>query len=185
MKATQVRRLEARLTAHWRKLAAAKRRLPPEPVRDYVLAGSKGEASLSALFEGRKDLIVIHNMGRACPYCTLWADGFNGLYPHFANRAAFIVVSPDTVPVQRRFAAGRGWRFPMYSGHGSTFARDLGFMSRDGDPWPGVSTFRRRGNKIHRVASAPFGPHDPFCSAWHLFDLLHGGVGNWAPKCKY
>jgi predicted dithiol-disulfide oxidoreductase (DUF899 family) len=157
----------------------------PEPVEDYAFATPDGTAPLSKLFGRKDDLIVIHNMGSSCPYCTLWADGFNGLYPHLADRAAFAVVSPDTVAAQRRFASGRGWRFPLYSGRGSTFARDMGFMSKDGDPWPGVSTFRRRGGKILRIASAPFGPHDPFCSAWHLFDLLHSGVGNWAPKYRY
>jgi predicted dithiol-disulfide oxidoreductase (DUF899 family) len=185
MKPARLKRLEARLTRDWEKLAADKRKAAPEPVRDYFLSGPKGPVKLSSLFGGKKDLIVIHNMGRSCPYCTLWADGFNGLLPHLQDRAAFAVVSPDPVPAQRKFAAGRGWKFPMYSGHGSTFIKDMGFMPRPGEPWPGVSTFRRRGSKLYRVASAPFGPFDPFCSLWHLFALLDGGARRWAPKYKY
>ena len=42
-------------------------------------------------------------MGRGCSYCTLWADGFNGLRHHFEDRAAFVVVSPDT-PEQQKAA---------------------------------------------------------------------------------
>jgi hypothetical protein len=42
-----------------------------------------------------KDLILVHNMGQSCRYCTMWADGFNGIHPHLANRAAFALVWPD------------------------------------------------------------------------------------------
>lgn len=39
--------------------------------------------------------------------------------------------------------------------------------------------------KIFRVASAPFGPFDPFRGAWHLFALLADGVDGWSPKYRY
>src|SRR6516164_9513796 len=60
-------------------------------------------------------------MGASCPYCTLWADGFNGLLPHIENRAAFVVASPDDPQAQEKFKASRGWRFPMVSHRDSTF----------------------------------------------------------------
>jgi predicted dithiol-disulfide oxidoreductase (DUF899 family) len=101
-----------------------------------------------------------------------------------ADRAAFAVVSPDAPAVQRKFARSRGWRFPLYSGGRSPFAADMGFM--DGtDPRPGVSTFQLVRGKIFRVASAPLGPFDPFCSAWHLFALLADGVDGWSPRYRY
>jgi predicted dithiol-disulfide oxidoreductase (DUF899 family) len=181
---TKVRQLEHRLVRDHQRLAALKRRRPRELVEDYTLAGPRGPVRLSALFGGKRDLIVIHNMGRSCPYCTLWADGFNGLLPHLADRAAFAVVSPDAPAAQQKFARSRGWRFPVYSGRGSTFIADMGFMAGD-DPQPGVSTFRRTRGKIFRVASAPFGPFDPFCSAWHFFALLADGVDGWGPKYRY
>lgn len=78
------------------KLSRLRRRLPKLEVEDYTLAGAGGEkATLSSLFGEKEDLIVIHNMGRSCPYCTMWADGFNGVLKHLENRAAFVVVSPD------------------------------------------------------------------------------------------
>ncbi len=181
----KITKLEARLVEQNEHLAELKRRQPPEVVRDYFLAGPEGKVRLSELFRGKKDLIVIHNMGRQCRYCTMWADGFNGLLPHLADRAGFAVVSPDPVAVQQKFALRRGWKFPFYSGRGSTFSKDMGFLPRPGEPWPGVSTFRRRGRTIWRVARAGFGPFDPFCATWPLFALLDGGVGAWSPKLRY
>lgn len=178
-------RLEDGLVRQNEKLAALKRRLPPLEVKDYLLHGPAGRVHLSELFRGKKDLIVIHNMGRSCRYCTMWADGFNGLRQHLADRAGFAVVSPDAVRTQQKFAKSRGWGFPMYSGKGSTFIKDMGFLPKPNEPWPGVSTFRRKGRKIYRIASAGFGPFDQFCATWPLFALLDGGVGDWAPKFRY
>jgi predicted dithiol-disulfide oxidoreductase (DUF899 family) len=180
-----IERLEKELEQGARRLAAMKRDLPREPVKDYVLAGWGGPVSLSALFGPKRDLIVIHNMGKGCRYCTLWADGFNGVREHLADRAGFVVCSPDSVEVQKAFAESRGWRFPMVSGHGSTFIEDMGF--RGEKSWmPGVSTFHRRDDGgIERVARAAFGPYDPFCGVWHLIALLDEGEKGWAPKYEY
>jgi predicted dithiol-disulfide oxidoreductase (DUF899 family) len=94
----------------------------------------------------------------------MWADGFNGLRHHLASRAGFAVVSPDAVRTQQAFAQSRGWEFPLYSGKGSTFIKDMGYLPKADEPMPGVSTFRRRGAKIYRIATAPFGPFDQFCA---------------------
>ena len=181
----KIAKLESGLVAQNEKLAALKRRLPLEVVNDYFLSGPDGKVRLSELFHGKRDLIVVHNMGSSCRYCTMWADGFNGLRAHLADRAGFAVVSPDAVRTQQRFAAARGWAFPFYSGKGSTFIKDMGFLPKPDGPMPGVSTFRRKAGKIYRVASAAFGPFDPFCPVWPLFALLDGGVGDWAPKFRY
>jgi predicted dithiol-disulfide oxidoreductase (DUF899 family) len=157
----------------------------PEPVADYTLATSEGPVRLTDLFGAKDDLIVIHNMGAGCAYCTLWADGFNGIYAHLANRAAFVVSSPDAPESQRRFAAGRGWRFPMVSHQGTSFAGDMGYRSETGGWLPGVSVFRRDGDRVVRVSDTGFGPHDDFCAMWHFLDLLPGGAESWAPKFNY
>jgi predicted dithiol-disulfide oxidoreductase (DUF899 family) len=134
---------------------------------------------LSQLFGSKKDLFVIHNMGSSCPYCTLWADGYNGLYGHIASRAAFFISSPDPPTVQRRFARGRGWRFPMVSHEGTSFAQDMGYRSRSGGWLPGISAFRREGGRIVRVSDAGSSPGDDFCALWHVLDLLpHGSAGS-------
>src|SRR5262245_19919417 len=140
----------------------------PEPVKDYTFrrAGG-GSVRLSELFGDKTDLFVIHNMGQSCPYCTLWADGFNGAYAHLSNRGAFVVSLPDTPEKQRKFAESRHWTFPMVSHEGTTFAEDMGYR-QDGGWTPGVSVFRRQNGGIVRVSDAPFSPGDDFCSVWQL-----------------
>ena len=81
----------------------------PQEVQDYVLSNINGPVRLSELFGKHDDLIVTHNMGTRCPACTMWADGYTGVYQHVANRAAFVISSPDAPDVQKKFAEGRGW----------------------------------------------------------------------------
>jgi predicted dithiol-disulfide oxidoreductase (DUF899 family) len=128
---------------------------------------------------------VVHNMGASCPYCTLWADAYNGLYRHIRSRAAFVVASPDPPAVQQRFARGRGWRFPMVSHQGTTFARDMGYRSRSGGLLPGISAFRRERDRIVRMSDAVCSPGDDFCALWHILDLLPEGASRWQPKVSY
>jgi predicted dithiol-disulfide oxidoreductase (DUF899 family) len=182
----------ARLAAFQREIAALRAKIretraaaKPEEVRDYEFATVTGPVRLSALFGGRDDLILIHNMGSSCPSCTMWADGFNGVYAHLASRAAFVVSSPDPPEHQQRFAASRGWCFPMVSHRGTTFAADMGYRSASGGWMPGVSVFRRDGGRIFRVSDALFDDGDDFCAVWHIFDLLPGGAAGWRPKVQY
>ena len=186
------RESSARLAEYRRQIAEirdemreARAAAEPEEVSDYVFANANVSVRLSELFGDKADLIVIHNMGSSCPYCTLWADGFNGIYEHLANRAAFVVSSPDTPDSQKKFAASRGWRFPMVSHRGTTFATDMGYGSADGGWLPGVSVFRREGSRILRVADSRFAPGDDFCSLWHIFDLLPGGASDWEARNQY
>ena len=158
--------------------------MEPEEVEDYELEAGGGKVKLSDLFAGKDDLIVIHNMGTSCAACTMWADGFNGLLDHLQARAAFAVVSPDPPAVQKQFAAGRGWKFPMASHMGGAFAKDMGY-GRDGRWQPGVSAFRKVDGKVVRVSDAALGPYDDFNAAWHMFDLFPEGKGEWRPKFKY
>jgi len=178
--------LEKRILDDKQRLAELKRNQRPEEVDDYLLTESNGDiVRLSELFGGHDQLILIHNMGKKCAYCTMWADGFNGLYRHLENRAGFAVVSPDNPETQREFAAGRGWKFRLCSAMGTSFIKDLGFEDDRGDFWPGVSTFVKRNGKIYRIAKDFFGPHDNYCSVWHFFDLLPEGTSEWQPKFSY
>ncbi|MGF1456960.1 MAG: DUF899 family protein [Alphaproteobacteria bacterium] len=155
-------------------------------VEDYPFTTTDGPVRLSDLFGGKTDLFLIHNMGKGCTYCTLWADGFNGVYPHLADRARFVVSSPDSPAVQKAFAESRGWRFPMVSQEGTTFAADLGLGGEDENSvYPGVSVFQLKDGKIRRVSATPFGPGDEFCPVWQFLDLLPEGANGWEPKMTY
>jgi predicted dithiol-disulfide oxidoreductase (DUF899 family) len=168
-----------------RELRAVRAAAEPEEVIDYVFATPGEPVRLSALFGAKHDLILIHNMGSACPYCTLWADGFNGIYHHLVERAAFVVSSPDPPQLQRAFAEERGWRFAMVSHAGTTFAADMGYRSETGRWLPGLSAFRKEGGRILRVSDAPADVGDDFCALWHIFDLLPGGYEGFRPKIRY
>lgn len=170
----RINRLEERIRGLQKDATRLRAKTPGQPVADYPLAGSDGKPTrLSRLFGDRDDLILVHNMGKSCPYCTMWADGFNGVIPHIERRAAFVVASPDDVRVQRKLAKARGWRFRMVSSRGTRLFRDMGFEGRDGSPWPGVTAFHRtKSGEIERVGQAQFGPGDRFCSVFSFFELL-------------
>ena len=185
------RETSAQLAEYRRQIAALREKMrlaqasiEPEEVKDYEFATAGGTVRLSALFGASETLFVIHNMGTGCVNCTMWADGFNGVFDHLRDRAAFVVSSPDPPERQRSFAASRGWKFPIVSTRGTTFADDMGY-TRDGGPMPGVSVFTRKGGRIMRVADSRFSPGDDFCTVWHLFDLIPEGTAGWRPKYSY
>ncbi|MDP4236828.1 MAG: DUF899 family protein, partial [Bacteroidota bacterium] len=142
--------------------AEIRRRIPATEVPEYTFTGTSGEkVKLSEMFGSQNELVLIHNMGRSCRYCTLWGDGFNGFTKHFESRAAFALTSPDDHETARRFALERGWQFKLYSTEGTTFKRDMGFTDEKGEPLPGVSIFRKEPNgKIMHVTKDYFGPGD-------------------------
>ncbi|MCH8274605.1 MAG: DUF899 family protein [Armatimonadetes bacterium] len=183
----RVAELEQELSELKKRLAEARRNAPRREVKEYTFAARNGQTvSLSELFGDRDDLLVIHNMGRSCPYCTLWADGFIGLAHHIENRAAFAMVSPDSPETQAEFAAGRGWKFRMVSDEEKAFTDDMGYL-KDGTHFqPGVSAFHKDENgKILRTGTTWFGPGDDFCSVWAFLDLLAEGANGWEPKYSY
>jgi predicted dithiol-disulfide oxidoreductase (DUF899 family) len=162
----------------------AQEAVEPEPVADYTFATSEGSVRLGDLFGDRDTLFVIHNMGASCRYCTLWADGFNGILPHLESRAAFVVSSPDEPDSQQKFKDSRGWNFRMVSHQATNFASDMGYKSEKGFR-PGVSVFKKANGKIVRVSDQGLGPHDDFCALWHFFDMMPEGAGDWAPRYHY
>ena len=90
----QIETLEREIEERRQELSGLRQSAPRLVVDDYELASAGGASvRLSELFGGHRDLIVIHNMGSACSYCTLWADGFNGIYEHARQRAGFVVVA--------------------------------------------------------------------------------------------
>lgn len=181
----EIETLRARMEADAIRLAELRRSLPAVPVKDYELMTRDGPVQLSQFFQEMQDLIVIHNMGRACSYCTLWADGFSGVVDHLHDRCAVVLVSPDDADTLETLADERGWLFAVASAKGSSFTRDMGFES-DGNPGPGFSTFHlNESGGIERIAQGEFGPFDPFCAIWHLFANLKDGVNGWEPKMAY
>jgi predicted dithiol-disulfide oxidoreductase (DUF899 family) len=183
---TELDARRAKITALREEMRALQAQAEPQPVADYTFRTPDGPVTLSDLFGDKSDLFVIHNMGRGCTSCTMWADGFNGVYDHLADRAAFVLTSPNPPDVQREFARSRGWRFPMVSHEGTSFAKDLGYWSEADGWWPGVSVLHKtQDGRILRMSDAEFDVHDDFCVTWHLLDMLPEGVNGWRPKYAY
>lgn len=168
--------------------ALAKKRRNAEPVilsQDYIFKTTEGEIPLSSCFEDKQDLILIHNMGVGCSWCTMWADAFNGVQEHLRNRAGLLLLSPDSPEVLEEFARSRGWKFPIASGQDSGFTNALDFGTDD-EPWPGFSTlYKNAEGQIEWVSAECFGYFDLFSPVWHMIGRLKHGVGDWQPKVSY
>ncbi|MDQ2985257.1 MAG: DUF899 family protein [Armatimonadota bacterium] len=163
-------------------LAEARKETEPEPVENYSFATVDGAKSLDEMFAGMDDMLVIHNMGKSCNYCSMWADGIDGYFPHLAGRAAVVLISPDDPATQRTFAEERGWRFPTASDADGGFTRKMGFLNDTDGYWPGVSALHKaEDGSITRKNYAIFGPGDDFCPVWPLLELLQDGQKGWEP----
>ncbi|MCY4096161.1 MAG: DUF899 family protein [Gammaproteobacteria bacterium] len=160
--------------------------IEPEPVEDYELDTLDGKRHVSSFFGNHDTLFLIHNMGSHCVYCTVWADGFNGVIDHLQDRAGFVLTSPESPEKQQEFAKSRGWRFPMASVENSTLAVDMGYHLESGEFMPGVTVLKKADDgAIAKVADTPFGPGDPYCAVFNLFDLIPEGSEDWQPKLAY
>ncbi len=183
----EIAQIEAQLLELKKRRTELIHQLPNEAVRNYELKQLDGNTiRVSELFGDKNDLLVVHNMGRRCAYCTLWADGFIGLLPHLESRAAFALVSHDPPDVAADFAASRQWNFRVLSGEGSDFTAEMGFWNPEDGAWPGFSAFHRNPDgSIVRTGKMFFGPGDDFCSVWHFFDALKDGQVGWEPQFRY
>lgn len=180
----EIASLEREIESLKERLARARHAAAREIVENQLLLTLGGPVALLDLFTDRTELWVVHNMGKSCPYCTLWADGLNGQLLHLENRAAIVLISPDPPEVQREFATSRNWGFAMASDQDKAFTTAMGFWTDKEGWWPGVSGFQREGDAIYRTGKAIFGPGDEFCPIWPMMDLLGGDKG-WEPEVAY
>lgn len=183
----QIEALENELQEKQKELVKLRKQAPKREVEDYIFTDTSGnQIKLSEMFGDKNELMVVHNMGKACRYCTLWADEYNGVVHHLENRVPFFVTSPDDWQAAKEFAESRNWNFKLLSAKENSFKKDMGFEPKEGNYDPGVSTFEKDANgKMFLVASAGFGPGDLFSAFWHYIDLLPQGLNKWEPKYKY
>ena len=179
-----IKQVEQQIYELTEKLNALRKSNPGVEVPNYIFQTLDGEVTLLELFGGRDKLLMIHNMGQACRYCTLWADGFNGFVPHLENALAVALVSKDDPETQRRFAHSRSWRFRLASHAGGKYIQEQTVTPGQGNS-PGAVTYERVGDKIYRKNSGEFGPGDIFCSMWGLLGLAGIGEEEWTPQYNY
>lgn len=155
-----------------------------EPVGHYEFTTQNGTTTLLDLFGEHDKLLMIHNMGQACRYCTLWADGFNGLVAHLESAMSVVLVSKDSPAEQRKFASSRGWRFRLASHGGGPYIEEQSALE-GANNMPGAVTYERQGDQVHRKNACVFGPGDQFCPAWDLLSMAGLTEAQWTPQFNY
>ena len=177
-------KVEERINGLIGHLAELRAKAKPVEVKDYAFHTVGGETSLSKLFGDRKKLLVIHNMGSGCSYCTLWADGFNGILPHLKDAMAVVMVSSDTPEHQAAFAKGRNWGFTMASHKGLPYTKEQTGLGEWTD-MPGASVYEKVGEEIVLRNKCFFDPGDIYCPMWPLLGLAGIENKDWQPKFTY
>jgi len=181
---TEAEKLEFEIMEKAQKLAALRRQESDTEVTDYTFETLEGETNLSGLFGDRDRLLMIHNMGQGCRYCTLWADGINGVLGHLEDAMAVAMVSKDPPEVQRRMARDRGWQFRMASHGGGAYMAEQCAMGEHSN-FPGASVYERKGGKIVRRGRTAFGPGDLYSPVWHFLALAGMSEPDWTPQFQY
>jgi predicted dithiol-disulfide oxidoreductase (DUF899 family) len=112
-------------------LSRERRELPWEPVeKNYQFETDRGRESLGELFAGRSQLIIYHFMfgpdwEAGCKSCSFWADNFNGIVAHLAQRdVTMLAVSRAPLAKLEAFKKRLGWSFRWVSCGDSDFNFD-------------------------------------------------------------
>ena len=115
------------------RISADRRALPWLKIdKDYRFDGPEGSSlPFGDLFGGKRQLIVYHFMfapdwEKPCKSCSFWADGFNGVDPHLAQRnTRLVAVSRAPLAKLQATAKRLGWTFPWYSSGEGDFNYDF------------------------------------------------------------
>lgn len=181
-------------------LSAERRALPWVRIdKDYAFAGPAGRLSLGDLFGGKSQLAVYHFMlgpdwNEGCKSCSFWADNFNGIDVHLAQRdLALVAVSRAPLANIDAFKRRMGWTFRWVSSFGSDFNRDFGVsftpeelrgeveynytrQTFPADEAPGMSLFFRDGDgTVFHTYSCYARGLDMLNGAYHILDLAPKG----------
>ncbi len=211
-KREELRIAEIELMLQRERVAELRRHLPKgAPIQDYQFEEgprdlNAGDAPartvrLSELFtKPDRSLVIYHFMFgkkqiKACPMCTAWLDGANGVAHHLAQNLDFAVAAAADLPTLRAFARARGWdRLRLLSAGANTFKYDLGSENREGAQDSAVSVFTRDGNGevSHFYTAHPrMGSDvlergiDLLAPLWHFMDLTPQGRGKWYTSLNY
>src|SRR5262250_3211468 len=208
----ELRLAEIELMRHRERVAELRRHLPQgAPIRDYQFEEgprdlSAGDAPvrtirLSELFtRPNRSLVIYHFMfgkkqTKACPMCTAWLDGANGIAHHLDQNLDFAVVASADLPTLRAHARSRGWdKLRLLSAGNSTFKYDFGSEDREGHQDSTVSVFTRGANGTLRhlyTAHPRMAPDiqergiDELTPIWNVLDLTPQGRGEWYTSLDY
>lgn len=199
-------RAETELREHTERVARLRRELSPGPLMPaYPLVDGSGPVDLADLFAPGHDTLVVHHLmfwaDGACPMCSMWLDGLNGVAAHLAQHVSLAVTAPVPLTPLQDWGRARGWdRLRLVSAADTSLGRDLGFVDDDGGQMPGVSVFTRDGREMplppagggvrlfwHGQPGLVDGGRgiDALSPVWNLLDLTPGGRPDWWPGNDY
>jgi predicted dithiol-disulfide oxidoreductase (DUF899 family) len=208
----ELRQAEIDLMHQREKVASLRRQLPAGAVvENYVFNegpkdlhagdGPVTQVRLSELFSAPDRALVIYHLmlgkkqTEACPMCTMWIDGFNGVAHHVAQNIDLAIVAAADVPTLRAHARSRGWdRLRLLSAGDSTFKHDLNSEYDDGGQDSSISVFTLDpdGTPRHFYSAHPALTDDRnergidlLSPVWHLMDLTPQGRGDWYAGLDY
>ena len=211
-KREELRLAEIELMHQRERVAELRRHLPQgAAIQDYQFEEGPGDLTasdapartvrLSELFtKPDRSLAIYHFMfgkrqAKACPMCTAWLDGANGIAHHLAQNLDFAVVAAADLPTLRAFARERGWdKLRLLSAANNTFKYDFGSENRDGGQDSTVSVFTRDtdGTVRHFYSGHPWlAPDirergiDELTPIWNFMDLTPQGRGTWYASLNY
>ena len=211
-KREEVRQAEIELRRQRERVAELRRQLPPGAViPDYeFLEGPTSlddgdepvrTVRLSELFTTpNRSLVIYHFMfgkkqTRACPMCTAWIDGFNGVAHHLAQNIDLAIVAAADPATLRTYARERGWdRLRLLSAGHSTFKYDLGSEDAAGSQDSTISVFTRDADSTlrHFYSGHPWLADDvkergidELTPIWNFLDLTAQGRGTFYASLDY
>lgn len=211
-KREELRLAEIELMAQRERVAALRRALPQgTAIQDYVFEEGPADLNagdsplrnvrLSELFTAPdRSLVVYHLMygkkqKNACPMCTMWMDGWNGVAHHLTQSADVAVVAAADPVALRAHARNRGWnRLRLLSCGSNTFKADLGSENPDGGQDSQVSVFTKDpdGTVRHFYSAHPrMAPDidqrgiDLLLPTYNVLDLTPQGRGKWYSSLDY
>src|ERR1700736_2544208 len=210
-KREELRLAEIELMRQRERVAELRRHLPQgAPIQDYQFEEGPRDLNvgdvplhtvrLSDLFtKPNRSLIIYHLMygkrqTKACPMCTAWLDGANGVAHHLAQNLDFAVVAAADVPTLRAHARARGWdKLRLLSADNSTFTYGLGSEDSEGHQDSSVSVFTRAGGTVRHFYTAhprmapeiPERGIDLLAPIWHFMNLTPQGRRNWYANLAY
>ena len=184
-------------------LNAERRRLPMVEIdKPYVFEGTRGDATLLDLFEGRSQLLVYHFMfesdwDEGCPSCSFLIDNVGHLAHLHARDTTLALVSRAPLAKLEAYRARMGWSVPWYSSAGSDFNYDFHVtldeavapveynyrpLAELGPTWQGwsgdmhgISAFLRHGDRVFHTYSSYARGTDMIVGTYHWLDLTARG----------
>jgi predicted dithiol-disulfide oxidoreductase (DUF899 family) len=212
LKREEVRLAEIELMRARERVAELRRALPQgTEIQDYEFL--EGPASLgygdepvtkvrlSELFTAPDRALVIYHFmfGKkqtvACPMCTAWIDGYNGVAHHIAQNVDFAIVAAADPATLRAYARERGWdKLRLLSAGDSTFKYDLGSEDKEGNQDSQISVFTKESDGMlrHFYSGHPWlDPEikergiDEMSPIWNVLDLTPQGRGKFYTSLDY